>query len=107
MAQFNLPLSGNVSQLINPMTWFMSGNSLNVYVGDSSAPEVETEILDRVGTYGKQLGQLTDALIVMLRHMPDRKSWPADEQATLAKFEAMAADVATIKEKHKRPAVRP
>lgn len=107
MAQFKLPLSGNVSEWINPMTWFMSGNSLNVYVGDFSAPEVETEVLDRIGTYGKQLGQLTDAMVVMLRHMPDRSSWPAGEQATIEKFEAMAADVAAIKEKHKRPAVRP
>ena len=107
MAQFKLPLSGNVSQWINPMTWFMSGDTLNVYLGDSSAPEIETEILDRVGTYGRQLGQLTDALVVMLRHMPDRAHWPADEQATIQKFEAMAAAVAAIKEKHQRPAVRP
>ena len=107
MAQFKLPLSGNVSQRINPMTWFMSGNSLNVYVGDSSAPEIESEVLDRVGTYGRQLGQLTDAVVVMLRHMPERSGWSAEERAAIEKLEAMATDVAGIKEKHKRPAVRP
>ena len=107
VALFKLPLSGDVVQWINPMTWFMSGNQVNVYLGESSAPEVESDVLDRVGTYGKQLGQVTDAVIVLLRHLPDRTSLPPDEREALAKFEAMAADVATIKEKHKRPALRP
>ena len=83
----------------------MSGNQVNVYLGKSSAPEVEADILDRVGTYGKQLGQLTDAVIVLLRRLPDRTSLPPEERDALAKFEAMAADVETIKEKHKRPAL--
>jgi hypothetical protein len=107
VALFKLPLSGNVSQWINPMAWFLSGNQLNVYLGDSSAPEVEAEILDRVGTYGKQLGQVTDAVIVLLKHLPDRAGLPPQELAALSKFEAMAAEVATIKEKHQRAAMRP
>jgi hypothetical protein len=74
MALFKLPLSGDVIQWINPVTWFLSGNQItaNVYLGESSSPEVETEILDQVGTYGRQLGQIADALIVLLRHLPDR-----------------------------------
>jgi hypothetical protein len=109
MAVFKLPLSGNVAQLINPMTWFLSGNqiSTNVYLGDSSAPEVESEILDRVGTHGRQLGQTADVLCVLLRHLPDRANLPADEQKAIEAFETMADDIAKIKEKHQRQALRP
>ncbi len=43
MALFKLPLSGDVVQWINPVTWFASGNqiSTNVYLGES--PETEAE----------------------------------------------------------------
>ena len=77
MALFRLPLSGDVIQWINPITWFMSGNQItaNVYLGKSSAPEVETEILDRIGTYGRQLGQISDAMIVLLKYLPDRSKF--------------------------------
>jgi hypothetical protein len=36
MALFKLPLSGDVVQWINPVTWFASGNqiSTNVYLGE-------------------------------------------------------------------------
>jgi hypothetical protein len=109
MALFKLPLSGDVVQWINPVTWFMSGNqiSTNVYLGESSAPEVEAEILDRVGTYGRQLGQITDAMIVLLRHLPDRESLTRKESDVIKAFEKMANEIANIKEKHKRQAVRP
>jgi hypothetical protein len=109
MALFKLPLSGNVVQWINPITWFMSGNQLttNVYLGESSSPETEAEILDRVGTYGRQLGQITDAIIVLLRHLPHRENFTPDESKAIEALEKMANDVANIKEKHKRQAVRP
>jgi hypothetical protein len=109
MALFKLPLSGDVVQWVNPVTWFMSGNqiSTNVYLGDSSSPETEAEILDRVGTYGRQLGQMTDALVVLLRHLPDRESLAPNESKVIEAFEKMANDIADIKEKHKRQAVRP
>jgi len=109
MALFKLPLSGDVVQWINPVTWVRSGNqiSTNVYLGESSAPEVEAEILDRVGTYGRQLGQITDAMIVLVRHLPDRESLTRKESDVIKAFEKMANDIANIKEKHKRQAVRP
>ena len=109
MALFKLPLSGDVIQWINPVTWFMSGNQINanVYLGESSAPDVEAEILDRSGTYGRQLGQVSDAVIVLLKHLPNRAKLPADERKAIAAFEAMAYEIADIKEKHKRQALRP
>jgi hypothetical protein len=109
MALFKLPLSGNVAQWINPVTWFMSGNQVtaNVYLGESSAPEVETEILDRVGTYGRQLGQLIDAVTVLLEHLPSHAKLTQDDRKAIAAFEIMANEIAGIKEKHRRQAKRP
>lgn len=109
MALFKLPLSGDVVQWINPMTWWFSGNQVtaNVYLGDSSAPEVEGEALDKVGTYGRQLGQIADAVIVLLRHLPDREALSADDRKAIEKFEKMARQIADIKTRHGRPALRP
>jgi len=71
-----LPLSGNVSQAIDPWTLmlrFMNAQFgfINVYMGKSSDPDLEKEIIDDVGTYGRQLGQLGDALEVLIDVMPD------------------------------------
>lgn len=106
MSLFKLPLSGDVVQWINPMTWFMNGNSVNVYLGESSSPEIEAEILDRVGTYGRQMGRLTDAVAVLLRHLPDRATLSDDERTAIGAFEDMAREIAAIKERHRRVALR-
>jgi hypothetical protein len=88
---------------------FLSGNQItaNVYLRESASPEVEGEILDRVGTYGRQLGQTADAMIVLLRHLPDRANLAPEEREAFEAFEKMANDIANIKEEHKRQAVRP
>jgi hypothetical protein len=61
----------------------------------------------RVGTYGRQLGQIADALIVLLRHSPDRANLAPEDGEAIEAFEKMANDIANLKEKHKRQAVRP
>jgi hypothetical protein len=71
MAEFRLPLSGNVNQTINPWTWMFSSvgsqfGLINVNLGQSSDPELEAQIIDEVGTYGKQIGQLGDAIRALL-----------------------------------------
>ena len=103
MALFKLPLSGNVVQWINPVTWFLSGNQVtaNVYLGESSAPEVETEVLDRVGTYGRQLGQLIDVVTVLLEHLPNHAGLTPDDRKAIVAFETMAKQIANIKDKHR------
>ena len=86
MAMFKLPLSGDVVQSINPFTsWFSpSGGQfglINISLGQSSAPAVEQEVLEEVGSYGKQLGKIGDALIVLLRHMPKAALTDDDQKA--------------------------
>jgi hypothetical protein len=83
------------------------GSSAAIIFLPTCISEVEAEILDRVGTYGKQLGQITDAMIVLLKHLPDRESLTRKESDVIKAFEKMANEIANIKEKHKRQAVRP
>jgi hypothetical protein len=64
-------------------------------------------MLDRVGTYGRQLGQIADAMIVLLRHLPNRANLPPEESKALDNLEKMANDIADIKGRHKLQAVWP
>lgn len=60
MPVFRLPLSGNVTQSINPWTWLFNpvGSQVglvNIELGQSSNPAGEEEVLTDVASYGKQL----------------------------------------------------
>ena len=89
MPKFRLPLSGDVTQAINPWSWFLRfvGNQfglINIDLGKSSDPELEREILDDVGSYGKQIGQLGDALRVLIDHVNLKGLRPEEERALKA-----------------------
>jgi hypothetical protein len=75
MPDFHLPLSGNVTQTINPWTWFFNpvGNQVSlvsVNLGSSGDPQAEEQILEDVGSYGRQIGRIGDALRVLIAHVP-------------------------------------
>jgi len=107
MSVFKLPLSGDVSQWIIPITSWWSGNTISVNLGESGSPEAEAEILRRVGSYGRQLGKITDAMIVLLDHLPQGAKLTQEEKNAVAAFKKMADQIADIKETHQRPAMRP
>jgi hypothetical protein len=112
MATFRMPLSGDVVQSISPWTAFFSpiGSQLgviNINLGQSSAPEVEQEVLSDVGTYGKQIGRIGDALIVLLAHFHPERPLTSEETAAVDALEEMLNKVADVKQKHKRTALRP
>lgn len=74
MPDFKLPLSGDVVQAINPWNWFFRADGgqfgvVNINLGKSANPELEQRILDDVGSYGRQLGRIGDALEVLLNHV--------------------------------------
>ena len=60
------PLSGDVEQDILPWTWWLRFVSqwglVNINLGRTAAPDVERQILERVGSYGRQLGRVSEAL---------------------------------------------
>jgi len=112
MPVFKLPLSGDVVQSINPITSFFSpvGSQfglVNITVGQSSAPEVEKDVLSDVASYGKQLGQIADALLVVIEHIEERFDTPLEDGDEIKAFKEMLHSVATVKERHGRPACRP
>ena len=58
-------------QAINPWTFSNQGAQLgfvNINLGQTAHPEVERKLLDEVGSYGKQLGRIGDALEVLIDH---------------------------------------
>ena len=102
MSVFKLPLSGDVSQWINPITSWWSGNQISVNLGEAGSPEAEAEILRRVGSYGRQLGKIDDVLAVLIKHL-DRKSLSPGETEAIKEFEDMSKQIAKIKRSHKKP----
>jgi hypothetical protein len=97
-------------QSINPFTAFMTGGQLgliNINMGQSSEPKVEEEVLTDVATYGKQLGRIGDALIVLLAHFHPRATLTAEETKAIDALKEMLEKIAAVKEKHHRLALHP
>src|SRR5271169_3033090 len=108
MKMFKLPLSGDVTQWISPLTAFMTGGQfglININMGPSSEPNVEEEVMSDVASYGKQLGRVEDALVVLLTHFHPPKLTDKEEEAIGALKEMIDA-IAERKENHKRPTYR-
>ncbi|MGT2440470.1 hypothetical protein ACU4GH_37150 [Bradyrhizobium betae] len=112
MPVFKLPLSGDVVQSINPITSFFSPAGgqfglVNITVGQSSAPDVEKDLLSDVGSYGKQIGQIGDALLVVIEHLEAHGDGALGEDKAISAFKELMHSVATVKERHSRKACRP
>ena len=107
MADVQLPLSGSVTQTINPWTFYLmaTGNDLSlltVNVGTSSNPDIEKDVLSNVASYGKQLGRIGDALVVLLEELDLDKKVAADPRRARAikDLKRMLADIANVKKDH-------
>ncbi|HUD30834.1 MAG TPA: hypothetical protein VMQ93_18360 [Novosphingobium sp.] len=88
-------------QAINPWTWNLEGGQLgfvNVNIGETRHPETERAILDEVGSYGRQLGRIGDALEVLMRHF-DRHALSPQERDAFAILEGDLARIRGIKAK--------
>jgi hypothetical protein len=100
--------SGNVNQVIDPWTLMlrMAGNQfglININLGKSSDPDLEKEIIEDVGTYGKQLGQIGDAVQVIIKHLKlDSAKLPKDERDAILALEFQLAEIDRLKARRKR-----
>jgi len=106
MSSVHLPLSGDVSQVIDPWTWCLRtfGSQLglvNINLGKSSDPELEAEILDDVGSYGRQLGQMADAMRVLLNHM-NKANFSEDERRAVDAFLYQVKEIDRLKAKRQQ-----
>ena len=108
MARFQLPLSGDVTQTINPWTWVFSPNGGNfsllnfsVDMGPSSNPEVEAEIIRDVASDGKQIGRIEDALTALIE-IAGTANLSERQKKVFAAFGALMGDIENIKDRHRR-----
>jgi hypothetical protein len=104
MPAFRLPLSGNVTQSINPWTMLFNpvGSQfglVNIELGNSSHPEVEQEVLIEVASYGKQIGRIEDALMVLLDHFNPKRPLTDPEQRAIDELRSLAAQVQQVKQR--------
>ena len=110
MPVFKLPLSGDVVQSIYPSFFSPTGGQyglVNITVGQSSAPDVEKDVLSDVGSYGKQIGQVADALLTVIEHLQASHGGALGEDKAIAAFKELMHSVATVKDRHGRHACRP
>ena len=101
MAQFSVQLApSQLAQTINPWSWTFGPigqvGLFNINLGSSGAPEVESRVLDEVGSYGRQLGRMGDAMKVLMAQLDRAKLEPAQLKAIEA-LEAQLDHVALIK----------
>ncbi|MBD8877607.1 hypothetical protein [Roseibium polysiphoniae] len=107
MPEFRLPLSGDVTQAINP--WFDMFKAfgsqfglININLGRSPAPEIEQKVLQEVGSYGRQLGRMGDALNVLIEKLePKLGDLTKEERLALDAFRVMQAEIDQIKSDHR------
>jgi len=95
LPSFNLPLSGAVTQTFFPWT-----NYFTVNVGQSSNDAAEKAVIVDVASYGKQLGRIGDALIVLLRHLPSDLELEPQERRAISDLRSMLREIADVKERH-------
>jgi hypothetical protein len=86
-------------QAINPMTFNQQGAQfgfINIDLGGTAESDLERKLLDRVGSYGKQLGRIGDALEVILKHVKLGDLKP-EEQDALDMLKGQLASVRQVK----------
>jgi hypothetical protein len=105
--EVNLPLSGAVAQVFRFWASLFSPSGggqvglVNVNLGRSPAPAVEEEVLAEVGSYGRQLGRIGDALAVLLKDFPPPgRTLSPEEDRAIRDLKRMLDDVADVKERH-------
>jgi hypothetical protein len=96
MADVNLPLSGPVTQTFAP--W--AANYITVNLGNSTDPDAERAII-AVASYGKQLGRIGDALLVLLSHLPADAALSQDEKDAICDLKTMLREIGSVKRSHR------
>jgi hypothetical protein len=71
-------------QAINPITAYQQGAQfglINIDLGGAGDSDLERKILKTVGSYGRQLGRIGDALEVILKHVKLGDLKPEEQDA--------------------------
>jgi hypothetical protein len=94
-----MPLQLAPSSLSQPILPNWSFNLLNVNLGASSNAALEQAALQKVGSYGKQIGHLAEALEVVIGKLQllESKGLTREEKDTLRVFLGDVASVRKLK----------
>ncbi len=90
-------------QAINPWSFYNQGAQLgfvNINLGQTQHPELEQKLLDEVGSYGRQLGRIGDALEVLIDHARLKDLSPAEADA-IAILKGQLAEVRKVKQRER------
>jgi len=97
---FQFPFSGDVTQAINPWTWWLRMMSqigfININMTQSSDPGMERQIIENVAGYGKQLGRVIEVLDALFAHTATSE-WSAEQKKALGDFLDLAGEIAAVK----------
>jgi hypothetical protein len=97
------PLGGAVTQAFEIWSnWFENVGQvgfINIDLGRTEQPELERQILRKVGSYGRQIGRMSEALDVLIEQADLDRSKLSDAQiAALHDFRQMVEDVRRCKQ---------
>ncbi|HEY0413816.1 MAG TPA: hypothetical protein VGD66_11805 [Allosphingosinicella sp.] len=90
-------------QAINPWTFYNQGAQLglvNINLGQTPHPEIEQKVLDEVGSYGRQLGRIGDALEVLVEHVALDGLSPRETDA-LTILKGQLAEIRKVKQRER------
>lgn len=103
-SSLRFPFSGAVTQSINPWDlWIRSLSSqlgfINIRNVTSSDYRIEQEIIEDVASYGRQLGQIADALTAVIKHfeLDKDEKFQGDRKEAIDRFNKMVSDIEQIK----------
>lgn len=108
MPNFTLALApSQLTQSINPWSWSWGDFSLfSVNLGQSSDPTFEARVLEQVGSYGRQIGRIGEALAVLLKDLRLDELEPKERQA-IEDLRRQVAEIAHLKTRHALTAITP
>jgi len=102
MSNVYLPIQWAPGTLHQPILPNWSFNLFSVNVGATSNAKVEEAVLQQVGSYGKQIGHLAEALEVVIQKLDllERAELSGAEKDALRVFLGDVAAVRQVKSKH-------
>lgn len=95
-------------QAINPWTFYGNGAQfglINIDLGQTAHPEIEQAVLEEVGSYGRQLGRIGDALEVLIDHVK-LEGLDKDEADALEILKGQLAEVRKVKRRARESAMK-
>lgn len=110
MPQVSLPVVPNwpsfaPDRLYQPILpdWFSNWSLVRIDMGASANPALERHLIGRVGSYGRQIGKLVEAVEVLAAKLP-RAKLTEKEKAALDGLTELAAELRTARREFPRAA---